>query len=79
MNASESIYVAIEFVSKQVDPGGGGTVTPAAQTGDFTIFAIIAIVLACALAFAMFKISRVYNFGNTCVGNHAKSKNPDRS
>ena len=37
MNTSETIKVLIEFVSKQVDPGGGGTVTPAAQTGDIAI------------------------------------------
>lgn len=78
MNASESIKVAIEFISKQVDPGGGGVVTPAAQTGDFAIFGLIALVLACVLAFAMFKVSRVYNFGYSNIGNHVSVKNAHR-
>lgn len=74
MNTLESINVAIEFVSKQVDPGGGGINTPAAQTGDFAIFGLIALVLTCVLAFAILKVSGVYNFSNATVGNHVRNK-----
>ena len=36
MKALDPINLSIEFVKQQVDPGGG-TVNPAAQTGDFYI------------------------------------------
>lgn len=61
MNELINIDLAIEFVSKQVDPGGGGTVTPAAQTGDFAIWAILAILFVGIIAYCMFRFSRVFN------------------
>lgn len=72
MNASETIKVAIEFVSKQVDPGGGGTVTPVAQTGDIAIWAIMAILFVGVIAYCMFKLSRVFNSEYTSSSTSAK-------
>ena len=60
MNALDPINLSIEFVKQQVDPGGGGT-TPVAQTGDFAIWAILAIVFVGIIAYCMFKFSRVFN------------------
>ena len=72
MNTSETIKVLIEFVSKQVDPGGGGTVTPAAQTGDIAILAIMAILFVGVIAYCMFKLSRVFNSEYTSSSTSAK-------
>ena len=62
MNALDPINLTIEFVKQQVDPGGGGEVVNAfAQTGDFAIWAILAIFFVGVIAYCMFSFSRFFN------------------
>ena len=74
MNKLDPINLSIEFVKQQVDPGGGGN-TVVAQTGDFAIWAILAILFVGVIAYCMFRFSRVFNgeFANVTVSpKHAK-------
>lgn len=58
MNALGPIKLTIEFVKQQADPGIG--TTSFAQTGDFGMWAIFAILFIGVITFFVFRVSRVF-------------------